>query len=238
MKPLLAILGGFSLSLGMFAGGILLATYSLTAKPVSVTAKPVSVQSGETQDVTQLWTATPRKVDPNKQDFERVAASVLPLEQDEGVAVAGADPAVWPEVEAGVDVLTTSSLNSPTDASGEPSRDVQLDIAHQQWCANRFRSYQPETNSYRPYRGGRRSCVSPYSGGAEASQNASEGALYVVEAEVTRERAAQVLTANKGPDDWISSWHVQSCFDRYRSYRPEDNTYQPYGGGPRMQCQS
>lgn len=31
--------------------------------------------------------------------------------------------------------------------------------------------------------------------------------------------------------------HVQWCYDRYRSYRASDNTYQPYNG-PRRQCQS
>jgi hypothetical protein len=31
--------------------------------------------------------------------------------------------------------------------------------------------------------------------------------------------------------------HIQVCFDRYQSYRPEDNSYQPYGGGPRQQCE-
>lgn len=31
--------------------------------------------------------------------------------------------------------------------------------------------------------------------------------------------------------------HVQWCYDRYRSYRASDNTYQPYNG-PRRQCRS
>lgn len=31
--------------------------------------------------------------------------------------------------------------------------------------------------------------------------------------------------------------HVQWCYDRYRSYRAYDNTYQPYDG-PRAQCYS
>lgn len=31
--------------------------------------------------------------------------------------------------------------------------------------------------------------------------------------------------------------HVRWCMDRYRSYRPQDNTYQPYNG-PRRQCRS
>lgn len=31
--------------------------------------------------------------------------------------------------------------------------------------------------------------------------------------------------------------HVQWCYDRYRSYRASDNTFQPYNG-PRQQCRS
>jgi hypothetical protein len=31
--------------------------------------------------------------------------------------------------------------------------------------------------------------------------------------------------------------HVEWCYDRYRSYRASDNTYQPYNG-PRRQCNS
>lgn len=31
--------------------------------------------------------------------------------------------------------------------------------------------------------------------------------------------------------------HVEWCYDRYRSYRASDNTYQPYNG-PRRQCYS
>jgi hypothetical protein len=34
-----------------------------------------------------------------------------------------------------------------------------------------------------------------------------------------------------------SNAHVQWCFDRYRSYRAYDNTFQPYHG-PRQQCYS
>ncbi|RUU62340.1 BA14K family protein [Mesorhizobium sp. M2C.T.Ca.TU.009.01.2.1] len=31
--------------------------------------------------------------------------------------------------------------------------------------------------------------------------------------------------------------HVDYCFSRYRSYDPRDNTYQPFDGGPRRQCE-
>ena len=33
------------------------------------------------------------------------------------------------------------------------------------------------------------------------------------------------------------SAHIQWCYDRYRSYRSSDNTFQPYNG-PRQQCYS
>ncbi|MNW17119.1 Lectin-like protein BA14k precursor [compost metagenome] len=39
------------------------------------------------------------------------------------------------------------------------------------------------------------------------------------------------------PAPVYGSRHVQWCYDRYRSYRAYDNTYQPYGG-PRRQCYS
>ena len=35
----------------------------------------------------------------------------------------------------------------------------------------------------------------------------------------------------------LSSAHVQWCYNRYRSYRAYDNTFQPYNG-PRQQCYS
>ncbi|RWC55482.1 BA14K family protein [Mesorhizobium sp.] len=35
----------------------------------------------------------------------------------------------------------------------------------------------------------------------------------------------------------VSNAHVQWCYNRYRSYRAWDNTFQPYGG-PRQQCWS
>lgn len=35
----------------------------------------------------------------------------------------------------------------------------------------------------------------------------------------------------------VGNSHVQYCFNRYRSYRAYDNTFQPYNG-PRQQCYS
>jgi len=42
--------------------------------------------------------------------------------------------------------------------------------------------------------------------------------------------------ANNNNNNYGNS-HVQWCYDRYRSYRAYDNTFQPYNG-PRQQCYS
>ncbi|MBW6424608.1 BA14K family protein [Rhizobium sp. XQZ8] len=36
----------------------------------------------------------------------------------------------------------------------------------------------------------------------------------------------------------VDAAHAQFCYARYRSYRVEDNTYQPFDGSPRRQCQA
>lgn len=44
--------------------------------------------------------------------------------------------------------------------------------------------------------------------------------------------------ANNAPPAYAgSNAHVRWCYDRYRSYRASDNTFQPYNG-PRRQCYS
>jgi hypothetical protein len=42
---------------------------------------------------------------------------------------------------------------------------------------------------------------------------------------------------NEGPVRSYGNAHVEWCYDRYRSYRAYDNTFQPYNG-PRQQCYS
>lgn len=41
--------------------------------------------------------------------------------------------------------------------------------------------------------------------------------------------------ANDRPPAYSGNSHVQYCYNRYRSYRASDNTFQPYNG-PRQQC--
>lgn len=45
-------------------------------------------------------------------------------------------------------------------ATSQPAN--RLSNAHVRWCENRWRSYRAYDNSYQPYNGPRRVCVSPY----------------------------------------------------------------------------
>lgn len=44
-----------------------------------------------------------------------------------------------------------------------PRRHYGLSQAHVNWCYNRYRSYDAYTNTFQPYNGPRRACISPYS---------------------------------------------------------------------------
>nr|WP_258123278.1 BA14K family protein [Mesorhizobium onobrychidis] len=117
-----------------------------------------------------------------------------------------------------------------------------MPAAHVEWCASRYRSYRPSDDHYTPYSGEQRPCISPYfDAGAtdRAAQPPDDGASYV-EANDTWPMGGYVPSdegALHGDGAQLSSDHVDYCFSRYRSYRPEDNTYQPYSGGPRRQCE-
>jgi len=45
-------------------------------------------------------------------------------------------------------------------AANQPA--ARLSNAHIRWCQNRWRSYRASDNSYQPFNGPRRACVSPY----------------------------------------------------------------------------
>ncbi|RWD65547.1 BA14K family protein [Mesorhizobium sp.] len=49
--------------------------------------------------------------------------------------------------------------------------------------------------------------------------------------------AAATVAPPPPPAARLAAAHVRWCYDRYRSYRAWDNSYQPYGG-PRQQCLS
>jgi hypothetical protein len=246
MKAVLAILGGFALSLGMFIGGAGLAISFLTAKPASEPAVG--------QRKTASWSDEPRPVKAGAPGFDRISAA--PAGSDGSTATGGDAPqAVRPGVppaqlptsqavsqpSASVppDRTTTASIHPGSDETGaRPAPPAGLAAAHAEWCANRYRSYDPSDNSYRPYSGGRRTCVSPYSNAVagEAGSSAPGGNAYAQEAADAMPATDYVPADATAAGGDVLSEHARSCLARYHSYRPEDNTYQPYDGGPRRQC--
>jgi hypothetical protein len=224
MRPFLALVGGFVLSLGMFAFGAGFATWLLMAEPVQ--------QLGPAVDVAGLWTQQPRRIDAAAQDLTRVPGpaaprEATPSEESEPVRAKTAGE-VAPEVD---DAVVTGSVER---AAGAERLVPELSAAHVEWCADRYRSYRVSDDTYAPYSGGRRPCASPFSGETEASL--SDSVIYAEEAEDASASSVDWISAEAAEGDGLGSGHVADCYSRYRSYRPEDNTYQPYGGGPRRQC--
>jgi len=142
-----------------------------------------------------LWTSAPVKVDRTAQDYERL-------------------PPVLSTYAANPPKITVAS-QAPVAAASPVQAGPALSPEHLSWCAGQYRSFNPETNSYRAFSGESRACVSPFdtTGSAVAtSENVQPGPAAAAPA--------------------IASW----CAARYQSYRAEDNTYQPYDG-PRRVCE-
>nr|WP_245446143.1 BA14K family protein [Mesorhizobium kowhaii] len=127
------------------------------------------------------------------------------------------------------DPATTASTDS-TLPDGMPTGAIQqeqqanLPAAHIDWCWERYRSYRPEDNSYLSYSGQRRSCISPYLDLGAANLRPTTASVSYVD-------------SSADTDTGYSTDHQEYCFSRYRSYRAEDNTYQPFSGGPRRPCE-
>jgi hypothetical protein len=215
MKNLLAILGGFTVSLGMFVGGLAVATYFLAVDPVAEPARA--------GDVAEIWAIEPRRVDTASQDYERIGDPVVAPDE---IMMAMASTGTMTDANAlGLDSSSSDGNLEVASLSGdvelEQSEPTALPAAHVAWCANRYRSYREETNTYRPYSGGKQTCVSPYAD-EQVSDRSGDAAV--------QSASASVMAGG------LSASHIRDCQSRYRSYRVSDNSYQPYGGGPRRQC--
>lgn len=228
MKIFLTIIGACVTTLGLFGTGFLTAIIFLTADPVPVW-KP-------TRDTAGLWTPEPTVVSKAGDGLQRLPTPSVdddPPQQTASDAPSGrvfenealmarslvlSDEGEFDvEAEPTIDTVTTASVDR-YDQRNAPG----LSAAHVRWCSSRYRSYRTEDNSYVAYSGALWECVSPYVDDVIAS---SENA-----------RAPGVQMAGDFAG-YLSPQHIQSCFARYRSYRPDDNSYQPYGGGPRRQCE-
>jgi hypothetical protein len=146
-----------------------------------------------TRGASDLWTIKPVKIDRSAQSLERLPAVLSTYASSPVRTARSASPA-----ELNIAVSVNTSGGGPA-FSGD----------HLDWCASRYRSYDPMTNSYRSFSGETRTCSSPF----ETRSSASAQDLTPV---------AQSSSAPAG----VTAW----CAAHYQSYRVEDNTYQPYGG--------
>jgi hypothetical protein len=153
-----------------------------------------------------LWTSGAKRVDPGRQAYQRLPAAMSP-----NTMLANVKP-----VER---VNVTLGSSRPANASAEQDASPDILLAEMRaekehyWCSTRYRSYDPVSNTYQPYRGGpRQTCAAPIETPATPVQ------------EVADVGGANGLDAN-------ARW----CMEKFSSYRVEDNTYQPFTGG-RKQC--
>jgi hypothetical protein len=47
--------------------------------------------------------------------------------------------------------------------ANQPRTTVRVSSAHVEWCYNRYKTYRASDNTFQPYNGPRRQCLSPYS---------------------------------------------------------------------------
>jgi hypothetical protein len=218
MKPVLELLAASALSVGMVIGGVVVASAAF--------APDEKQQHHFTGlDIADLWTSEPVRVDRSQQNLERLPpryASHVVMTEPQPTELA--DQAKHGNVGSGADGLDFASTSSVMDASTD-TRSAALAPQHVSWCKERYRSYDPASNTYRSFSGELRDCASPYEM-YNAPEEAGEGRLIAVSSDQTE--VAPSMADNQ---------NIRACMERYRSYRVEDNTYQPYGSGPRRQCQ-
>jgi hypothetical protein len=215
MKSLLSLILGVGLAVFLFIGLLAGVTWALSTTGQHRFAN---------LDEKPLWTSKPVRVDPASQSLVRLAAAPVPPafqamavdipEHEEAEMRMAATPK--PDVD---DTITGAIGTGPMmDLAGTP---------HAEWCFRQYRSYRVEDNSYQPYSGPRRQCGSPY-----MEQQAPTGGGFhdIAQSGVSPEGAIQ---APVRPENAHAEW----CLGRYNSYRPSDNTYQPYHG-PRRPCVS
>lgn len=208
MRIVVTVLSGFVLTLLVFVGGAATSALVLTGDAMPIRSAQI--------DATELWTAEAVKVDTSNQDFER-----LPQRQPE--------PSPGSQEDQIDRTITAAITDEPEPIIKEDATNA-VDPAHTAWCRNRYRSYDPIDNAYNSYSGERRECVSPYMNPTQEPED------YASDDDASWGNAVQTAHAGTMNDMAMDDDHIQACMYRYRSYDPSDNTYQPYGGGPRRQC--
>jgi hypothetical protein len=248
MKPILLLLGSLVLLVMVFLSGVII-TANVIAEP-----EPHKFAHVDTPD---LWTSKPKAVDTAGQDYQRLPAATPPA----SIAADTRETAAVQQTASGgaVDTTVTGSLNPqqrPIVPQPQEERRAMVDPAQADWCFARYRSYRIEDNSYQPLSGGpRRQCQAPgapASGTVAAAPARGQSQASQMQDELQPLPQMPATRANQRADDGAAGYaqsqaidadvpagfHEEWCFARYRSYQAEDNSYQPFAGGPRRQCQS
>ena len=218
MKPVLELLAASALSVGMVIGGVVVASAAL--------APDEEQHHFSGLDIADLWTSEPVRVDRSQQNLERLppryASHVVMTEpQPTNLAALTKHKNVGP----GADGLDLASTGAVVDASTDMT-STALAPQHVAWCEESYRSYDPASNTYRSFSGELRNCASPYQVNNASDIEPGEGRLIAVSSNQAEVDPAMGNNQN-----------IRACMERYRSYRVEDNSSQPYGSGPRRQCQ-
>lgn len=232
MKAVLAAIGGFMAAAILLVCGGVLAVHLMIVRPAGDNgpAPGSAMADGGSQEGQTLERIAAR---PPTESQLALARSAVPNATDDEAATAGVDTMQTAAIDP---ANRTAGGNGGLEGEGaaDPAQAEAL-AAHVEWCAQRYRSYRPRDNSYTPYRGGRSVCVSPFSKDFAKdgiSAPPAPGDSYTEGEAVVQQASAGIAAENLAYDDA----HLAYCFSRYRSYDPADNTYQPYGGGPRRPC--
>lgn len=217
MKYLIAFLSGIFVTLIVFVSGVGAAIFYLKAEPAPVRPLDTTASQPSTDEPVRV-------VVPNQHSPDGLARSdQTPKWAAQAQDATDSREIARDDAEQTIDRIKTAATSPEPTSEEEP----KFSAAHVAWCSERYRSYDPDDNKYNAYSGARPECVSPYSEG-EGSDTPDQVAN---DSSGSQRSSSSASTAQLDPE------HVQSCLERYRSYRPEDNTYQPYGGGPRRQCE-
>lgn len=260
MKLLLLLLASLVLVVLVFLSGVII-TANVIAEPEPHrlanmdtpdlwTTRPKPVDTSK-QRYERVAPATPSGSVPD--------ADKKPDVQVPGQAPTQQSAAAAPNAGAGntaIDDIVTGSVN-PKPAAGMDPRTAgfrnppqpapMVSPAHAEWCYARYRSYRVEDNSYQPYSGARRQCRPPGARPGIAAVSPDDPRQEPIRHDELQPVPDETVPAGDVADytdpqmiesDTPVGAHEEWCFARYRSYRVEDNSYQPFDGSSRRQCRS
>jgi hypothetical protein len=221
MKTVAAIIASLLLSVVTFSIGAFGAILYLST--------PKEGSHPKTTEAADLWTTEPTVVARNQRQLERAATRQISTFHD----VSRGSSAETVELEVSSDDEPDGFVTGSI-VEQENQRATGVSREHAQWCMSRYNSYRADDGTYQPYHGKRTLCVSPYIAVQSEMRDQEGGAAEEVLLSAHRALGESGLSVAEVTADLDR--HVRKCSKRYRSYRPEDNTYQPFDGGPRRQC--